>query len=171
MTESARPDETVVVWTHPAMVAALVAISIVLAALVLLLPAGRANALPAGVRLAIGVTAAIVPLGIGAVFLRLRVRLGAEALRFSFGPFGHNVPYASIRLVEPTTYRWRQFGGWGIRWGAGGERAYNVMGDRGLAVRLRFERDGREYAYLLSARDPSRLAGMIRRRLPSARPV
>jgi len=46
------------------------------------------------------------------------------------------IPLAEIMHFEARTYRpIREYGGWGVRWGAGG-MAYNVSGNRGVDLRL-----------------------------------
>jgi len=46
------------------------------------------------------------------------------------------IPLAEIMHFEARTYRpIREYGGWGVRWGAGG-MAYNVSGNRGVELKL-----------------------------------
>jgi hypothetical protein len=46
------------------------------------------------------------------------------------------IPLAEIMHYEARTYRpIREYGGWGVRWGAAG-MAYNVSGNRGVDLRL-----------------------------------
>ncbi len=64
------------------------------------------------------------------------VRDGVLEIRFA-GLFVRRViPLADIRHFEAKTYRpIRDYGGWGVRWGAAG-MAYNVSGNRGVELRL-----------------------------------
>lgn len=62
------------------------------------------------------------------------------------------MPLAEIRHFEARTYRpIRDYGGWGVRWGAAG-MAYNVSGNRG--VELRFS-DGK--SLLIGSQRPEEL--------------
>jgi hypothetical protein len=47
------------------------------------------------------------------------------------------IPFAEIRNHESVTYNpIADYGGWGIRYGFGGGKAYNVSGDRGVQLEL-----------------------------------
>jgi hypothetical protein len=48
------------------------------------------------------------------------------------------IPLSEIGSVQAVTYRpLREFGGWGIRWGWKGSRAYSIAGNRGVELELR----------------------------------
>ena len=64
------------------------------------------------------------------------VRDDVLEIRFRWLFVRRAIPLAEIRHFEAKTYRpIRDYGGWGVRRGAGG-MAYNVSGNRGLELRL-----------------------------------
>ena len=93
------------------------------------------------------------------VAARLVTEVAPRGLRLRFPPFvTREVPFAEIRRVQPPTYRpLREYGGWGIRWGRGGKRAYNVSGREGVEVELT---DGR--TVIVGSQRPDELAEAIR---------
>lgn len=94
------------------------------------------------------------------MFMRLRIEVTRERLRFHFGPFGPTLKLSDVRSVEPSPYRWLAFGGWGIRFGrvAGTTvRAYSVPFLRtGVAIETVAGR-----RYYTSSRRPEVLAAAI----------
>ncbi len=94
------------------------------------------------------------------MFMRLRIEVGGERLRFHFGPFGPTLKLSDVRSVEPSPYRWLAFGGWGIRFGrVAGQtvRAYSVPFLRtGVAIETAAGR-----RYYASSRRPEVLAAAI----------
>ena len=58
--------------------------------------------------------------------MEVRFVLGFASMRFAVADM------ASVRAV--TYHPMREFGGWGVRWGRGGSRAYNVSGNRGVEI-------------------------------------
>lgn len=96
-----------------------------------------------------------------ACFTNLRVRVGQGVLRFHFGPFGETVQGTAIVSAEAAPYRWRRFGGWGLRgalprpWR---DRAYSVPFLRESVV---VETTG-SVRYHLSSHHPQRLVDAIR---------
>ena len=50
---------------------------------------------------------------------------------------GRHFELADIANVEAVTYNpIKTFGGYGVRWGRHGQRAYDVSGDRGVELRI-----------------------------------
>lgn len=94
------------------------------------------------------------------MFMRLRIEVNGERLRFHFGPFGPTLKLSDVRSVEPSPYRWLVFGGWGIRFGrVAGQtvRAYSVPFLRtGVAIETA---GGRRY--YASSRRPEVLTAAI----------
>jgi hypothetical protein len=92
---------------------------------------------------------------------RLRVEVTRTALVIGFGHvplIQKRVPLADIAGVESVEYKpIREFGGWGIRFGRGGKRAWTIRGNRAVRLQLR---DGK-LLYVGSDR-PERLAERIR---------
>jgi hypothetical protein len=108
-----------------------------------------------------GITAIFLT-GITWTFTTLRVTIDEHALTVGFGPFRERVPLERVTACRPTTYRWWDWGGWGIRlgWRA---KLYNVPGDGGVAVELTFD-DGRRL--LFSSSDPAAVCQVLRDRRP-----
>ncbi|WP_342678629.1 DUF6141 family protein [Methanofollis sp. UBA420] len=95
------------------------------------------------------------------VVLHLTVEVRAGGIAYRYFPFhlGFRViPAEEIVRLEACTYSpLKEFGGWGIRWGAGGWRAYTTGGDRGVRVYLQ---DGRKI--LFGSRDPEGFVAAVR---------
>jgi hypothetical protein len=93
---------------------------------------------------------------------RLKTEVSGRGLRLRFPPFvNREIPFREIRRVEARTYRpLREYGGWGIRWGGRGKRAYNVSGNRGVEVELS---DGR--TVMVGSRRADELAEALRAHL------
>lgn len=90
-------------------------------------------------------------------FMVLRVGVDADGVVARFGPFSKRLSAASIQDVVNEPYRWTAYGGWGIRWGFSGRRAWTVPFLReGVAVALK---DGSRY--FISSRQPERLRSAI----------
>ena len=71
--------------------------------------------------------------------LALRTEVDAEGIKVRFYPLTrtHMIPFSEISSCRIRRYSaLREFGGWGIRYGASG-KAYNVSGDMGLEMKLR----------------------------------
>jgi len=92
---------------------------------------------------------------------RLQVRVTRTSLLLVFGylPFVQRlVPFEDIRRMEAVRYSpLRDFGGWGIRWGGPGRKAWTMRGDRALRLTLR---DGSEL--YVGSDDPERLLERVR---------
>lgn len=102
---------------------------------------------------------------LAAAFGRLRVAVDDAALTVGFGPFRDRLPLDRIVACGPTTYRWQDFGGWGIRVNPRRRvKLYNVAGDGGRAVRVLLD-DGR--AVLFSSRDPAAACQALRAHRPA----
>jgi hypothetical protein len=96
--------------------------------------------------------------GLVMIFSTVRVVIDEQTLTVGFGPFRERVPLSRVTACSPTTYRWWDWGGWGIRlgWRA---KLYNVPGDRGVAVEVTLD-DGRRL--LFSSTDPAAVCQAIR---------
>ncbi|EYF08803.1 DUF3093 family protein [Chondromyces apiculatus] len=116
-------------------------------------------------------TAYIAPLAISVLmsliwilFSVLRVTVTARSVYIQYGLFGPHIPLDRITRCEAATYDWKRYGGWGIRRGADGSKAYNIMGDAGRAVRIVWRDDrGKEQVYLIASPNPEALAAAIQR--------
>ncbi len=122
------------------------------------------------VLLANGQFAALIGMGVGlAVVLifavtRLKVRVSPAGVEVEFRPLVHRrIPLADISTCEARVYRpIREYGGWGVRWGWKGGRAYNVSGNRGVQLSLRSGE-----SILLGSQRAEELASAIRQGLQS----
>lgn len=113
------------------------------------------------------VPAIAVLAGVAVVFKELRIVLDDETLTVGFGPFRRRVPLPAITRCEPLTYRWLDWGGWGIRWRPGG-MLFNVPGDHGQAVQLTLANNRR---ILFSSREPRAWCERLRLRYPAIQTV
>jgi hypothetical protein len=94
------------------------------------------------------------------IFLTLRITVDERTLIVGFGPFRERVPLERVAACGPATYRWLEWGGFGIRLGWRG-KLYNVPGDRGIAVQVNLT-DGRRL--LFSSPDPAAVCQAMRAR-------
>jgi len=71
-------------------------------------------------------------------WMRLDVWVDDRAVTIWFRPFVRRIfPLDDIVTAEARRYRpMREYGGWGIRYGLGGRRAYNARGDEGVELKL-----------------------------------
>lgn len=121
------------------------------------------SASPGDATVALAVAALLVlgPLAMWLLFGHLRVQVGRQGMRLGFGTLPilrKTVPFSEIREIEPVRYSpLRDFGGWGIRFGLGGKRAWTIRGNR--AVRLTLSDGKRLY---VGSPHPERLAEALR---------
>lgn len=109
--------------------------------------------------------------GIGLPWLlritRLAVEVRRDGLHYRFYPFHlhwHRIAREEVVRAEARTYRpLLEYGGWGIRWGWKGGKAYTVSGNRGVQLTLR---DGRKV--LFGSRRPEELAAALERVISAA---
>lgn len=79
------------------------------------------------------------------LFAVLRVTVSEGSVKIQLGLWGPRIPIASIVSAEATTYKFTQFGGWGIRYSLSQGTMYNMPGDGGNALKIRWRTDeGRE---------------------------
>jgi len=95
------------------------------------------------------------------LFGRLHVQVTRTSLLVGFGylPLIQKlVLFDEITDIEPVTYSpLREFGGWGIRWGRRGKKAWTARGNRALRLTLT---DGT--LLYVGSDDPERLAARMR---------
>ncbi len=96
-------------------------------------------------------------------FRRLTIAVSEEDVRFGFGVLRKSIPLARIRAWEPKRYNWLLYGGWGLRLGFGGRRAYSIPGVR-EGVELTVEEGKRVRRYFVSSRCPERLVEAVKGR-------
>lgn len=95
------------------------------------------------------------------LFSALRISVTAKEVHVQYGLFGPRIPVEAIESCEPCDYDWKQYGGWGIRYGRDGSVAYNMLGDGGRAVRITYKKGTKTQKLLLAAKDPEVLATAI----------
>jgi hypothetical protein len=95
------------------------------------------------------------------LFSTLRISVTRKEVHVQYGVFGPRIPIEAIESCEACAYDWKQYGGWGIRYGRDGSVAYNMLGDRGRAVRITYKKSNKTKKLLLAAKDPERLATAI----------
>jgi hypothetical protein len=116
-----------------------------------------AEALTPGIALALLIPIAVVALTL-ATELRLTVVSGAVRIRF-FPLMTRTIEKSAIAGIEARTYRpIREYGGWGIRFGLGGRRAYSISGNRGVELTLM---DGKKV--MIGSQRADELATVLRR--------
>ncbi len=93
-------------------------------------------------------------------FMRLRIEVRGDRLRFHFGPFGPTLKLSEVRSAEPSPYRWMAFGGWGIRFGRVAGRSVRAYSVPFLKTGVAIETAGGKQ-YYTSSRRPEALAGAI----------
>jgi len=94
--------------------------------------------------------------------LKLETEVRSDGLYLRFYPLtSKTINFAEIVSCEARTYHpIREYGGWGIRCGWKGGKAYNVSGNRG--VQLEF-RNGKKF--LIGSQRPEELAQAIKERM------
>lgn len=97
------------------------------------------------------------------LFAVLRVTVSQGAVSIQLGLWGPKIPTASIISAQATTYKFSQFGGWGIRHSLSMGTMYNMPGDGGNALKIRWRTDkGREKTTWVGTREAPELARAIR---------
>jgi hypothetical protein len=91
-----------------------------------------------------------------------------ESVFIRFVPFtSKEIPYSQIDHVEARTYKpIKEFGGWGIRWGSGKRKAYNISGDTGVELILK---NGK--SILIGSQREEELAFSIKRNMNKSQAV
>jgi hypothetical protein len=101
------------------------------------------------------------PLAMWALVGSLRVRVTHSSLLIGFGRLQwiqKHLPFSEITGIEPVRYSpIREFGGWGVRFGWGGKRAWTIRGNGAVRLTLR---DGKQL--YVGSDHPQRLAERIR---------
>ncbi|MGE3412255.1 MAG: hypothetical protein AB7L91_08550 [Dehalococcoidia bacterium] len=93
-------------------------------------------------------------------FMRLRIDVTRDQMRFHFGPFGPTLKLSDVRSAEPSPYRWLAFGGWGIRFGRVSGRTVRAYSVPFIRTGVAIETAGGTRYYTSSQR-PEALAAAI----------
>ena len=99
---------------------------------------------------------------------KLIIEIRQDYLFIQFVPFtSRKIGFDQIEHVKARTYNpIREYGGWGIRWGLGNKRAYNISGNQGVGLTLN---NGENI--LIGSQNPDELARMISRRVERSQRV
>jgi hypothetical protein len=122
--------------------------------------AGVAGAVSEG---SIAPALAIVPVSLAswALLNTIRVSVTDAFLHVQYGLWGPKVALDDLIAVEVIEYSAVRFGGWGIRFGLRGERAYSMPGSGGKAVQLRYRTSRGERVAVISSAQPDALKAAI----------
>ena len=97
------------------------------------------------------------------LFAVLRVTVSEGAVNIQLGLWGPRIPISSILSVQATTYKFTQFGGWGIRMSHKWGTMYNMPGDGGNALKIQWRNEsGREKTTWVGTRKAEALVRVIR---------
>lgn len=115
--------------------------------------------------LAVTVPIAFVLLMAWLLFTVLRVTVSTEAMHIQYGLFGPKIPIAKIKKAQSVDYDWKEFGGWGIKRSfKDGAMIYNMLGDKGRAIRVTYEDEsGKEKTVVVGSENANLLVDAIRR--------
>ncbi len=91
------------------------------------------------------------------LFSRLTVAIDGRTLTVGFRAFRERIPLARITACAPISYRWIEWGGYGIRINRRG-KMYNVPGDGGRAVQVTLDNGRRVF---FSSTDPDAACAAI----------
>jgi hypothetical protein len=101
------------------------------------------------------------PVMFWALIGRLRVQVTHSSIVVGFGHISliqKHIPFSDIAAIETVDYSpLREFGGWGIRFGFGGKRAWTIRGNRAVRLKLRSGK-----LFYIGSEDPEQLAERIR---------
>jgi hypothetical protein len=106
---------------------------------------------------------AFVPVTVAtwALLSTIRVSVTDAFVHVQYGLWGPKVALDDVVAVEVIEYRPTRFGGWGIRMGLRGERAYSMPGAGGRAVQLRYRTKSGERVAVITSAQPDALAQAI----------
>ena len=111
----------------------------------------------------IATVATLVSLGLlWLLFAVLRVTVSEGSVNVQLGLWGPKIPIHAITGAMATTYKFSDFGGWGIRYRLGQGVMYNMPGDGGNALKI-FWRDenGKEKITWVGTREAPQLVQAI----------
>lgn len=116
---------------------------------------------PGAVPLVVALTAALsVALWItGIVFGVVRTVVTKQAVHVKYGLWGPTIPLDAIESARVVEYDWTEFGGWGLRIGKDGARAY--VPQNGPCVELVYREGGKTKRLLVGAAEASRTVRAI----------
>jgi hypothetical protein len=95
--------------------------------------------------------------GAWSILSTLRTVVTRDGVHIQYGLFGPKIPIADIVSVDVVEYEAVKYGGWGIRFGLDGSRAYSLPGKGGRAVRIRRRARGGERVVDITSENPEAL--------------
>lgn len=125
------------------------------------LTAWQGKPIPPAVIAMLPITALVMAV-LALLFAVLRITVTRREVHVQYGLFGPKIPISKIEDCRAVKYSWMQYGGWGIRRGADGSWAYNMVGDAGRAVRIEWvDEKGKDQTTLVASPNPEALARAI----------
>ena len=97
------------------------------------------------------------------LFAVLRTVVTSEALHVQFGIWGPKIPIADVVEVEAVSYNWKKYGGFGIRKATDGSWLYNMVGDGGHAVKVRWRDGGKEKVTLIGSKEAGSIVAAVQK--------
>lgn len=95
----------------------------------------------------------------GIVFGVLRTVVTKKAVHVRYGLWGPTIPLDAVESARVVVYDWTEFGGWGMRIGKGGARAY--VPKNGPCVELVYREGDKKKRVLVGAEDASATVAAI----------
>ena len=93
-------------------------------------------------------------------FLSLSVSVSSDSVQFAYGMFKRRFKWSQVTSYSVQRYDWKRYGGWGLRFGPHGRRAWSVPGV-GEGVAFRVEEKGQSREYFVSSRKPAEFAQAV----------
>lgn len=125
------------------------------------------EAFQAGDMATVGMLAALFPvmLFMMTMLAVLRVTVTKEQVNIQYGPIGPRIPLDRIEHCEAEDYQFWKYGGYGIRYSViDGSWCFNMLGDKGKAVRIHYRTDsGKLRKIIVASRHHHLLADAINR--------
>jgi hypothetical protein len=93
-------------------------------------------------------------------FLVLSITVTSEAVEFAYGVFKSRLAWPQVTGFSVQRYDWKRYGGWGLRFGLHGRRAWSVPGvPEGLTFQASI--DGKKREYFVSSRRTAEFASAV----------
>lgn len=93
-------------------------------------------------------------------FLTLSVAVYSDSVEFAYGMFKRRLEWSQMTSYSIQRYDWKRYGGWGLRYGLHGRRAWSVPGVR-EGVTFKVEEQGHSREYFVSTRNASDFAQAV----------
>jgi hypothetical protein len=104
---------------------------------------------------------ALVTQGVVALnFFVLKVAVTSDSVEFAYGIFKRRFRWSQVTGYSVQRYDWKRYGGWGLRFGLRGRRAWSVPGvPEGVSFQV--EENGKRREYFVSSRKPAEFARTV----------